>query len=74
MRLRSEVSALRRDLDDLDDTFRRFRSRMAKRQAVDETETDQVDPPALPGRGGRSATPTVTALKRSGRWPIPSAG
>lgn len=74
MRLRSDFAALRRDLDDLDDTFRRFRSRMAKRQAVDEAETDQADPPALPGRGKGSATPSVAALKRSGRWPIPTAG
>lgn len=54
----SEVRALRRDLDDLDETFRRYRSRRAKQDPVD---VDPEQPTSLP---------TLAQLRASGRSPF----
>lgn len=53
-----ELGLLRREVADLDDKFRRWRSRDAKRAAVDE-----ADEP----RNGH--LPTVASLKAQGKFP-----
>jgi hypothetical protein len=57
--LRTEIHALRRDVDDLDESFRRFRSRRAKQDAVDGVES--------PPNGAH--LPTLAQLRSQGRLP-----
>jgi hypothetical protein len=52
-----ELGLLRRDVADLDDKFRRWRSRDAKRAQVDESDEP------------RNGALTVTQLKAQGRFP-----
>ena len=65
--LEVDLRALRRDLEDLDDSFRSFRGRHFKRAAREEEAGEEPAPPELfPAAGGADS---VHALKRNGRWP-----
>jgi hypothetical protein len=69
--LRVEVKALRRDLDDLDETFRSWRGRVSKQKGLDEAseKAAPADGAAPAGRpNGRPST--VGQLKLAGRWPF----
>jgi hypothetical protein len=73
--VQSEMRALRRDVDDLDESFRRFRGRIAKQRALDEPQADDSEA-AAPANGGaatRRSPPklaSVADLRARGRWPF----
>lgn len=60
----SELRALRRDLDDLDESFRRYRSRRAKQDPADDTA------PAAANGASRARLPTVAQLRAAGSFPF----
>lgn len=63
--LRVELRALRRDVDDLDDSLRRFRGRRVKTEALDEDAP--LDKQATNGKG--RVPFTIAQLRAQGRMP-----
>jgi len=61
--------ALKRDLDDLDDTLRSVRGRITKRAALEEKNGADA-PPESPARPEAKHV-TMGELRRTGRWPFP---
>jgi len=59
-----ELRALRRDLDDLDESFRRYRSRRAKHDPVDDSA------PAAANGASKGRLPTVAQLRQAGAFPF----
>lgn len=73
--LESDLRALRRDVDDLDDSLRAFKGRVDKRAARERSsnEGDEAVGPgtdAAPVVGRGPAAASVHQLRAAGRWPF----
>jgi len=70
--LRAEVRGLRREVDDMDESLRSFKGRMAKRDAPASVpaEAAPADGAAVPGTGRPGRQASVAALRAAGRWPL----
>lgn len=65
--LRADFKELRRDVDDLDESFRRFRGRRSKVEALERDEGTEAPELLAPGP---VASASVHSLKQHGKWPF----
>ena len=63
--LEADVAGLRREIDDLDESLRSFKGRVAKRAGLDETPAAAPPQPA-PGPTGRVLRFDPVAIRRGG--------
>lgn len=69
--LECDLRALKRDVDDLDDSLRSFKGREFKRAAREAAKDDSADhAPPVPVAPNGAVPLSPSALRHAGRWPF----